>query len=89
MIQERLWVIMAMMMVSPILFILILPDPYATIATLGTNMAMLFYLRKTFKNIAGNIFGGKLKYQCLTCQGMKFDREGTCYRCGGKSKKPV
>ena len=80
---------MALMMASPFLFFMILPDPYNNIATLGTNLFMLFYLRKSFKNIATGIFGGKMKYQCLTCQGTKFDKSGTCFRCGSKAKKPI
>ena len=80
---------LGLMMVSPIFFMMILPDPYFTFATLGTNLAMLFYLRKSFKKITGNLFGGKMRYQCLTCQGTKFDKKGTCFRCGSRSKKPI
>jgi hypothetical protein len=81
---------MALMMASPILFMFLLPDPYYTVAVLGTNMAMLLYLRKTFKNVAGNLFGhSKLKYQCLTCQGTKFDKLGSCFRCGSKAKRAI
>ena len=89
MIPERLWIMMALMMASPVLFMLVLPDPYFTIATLGTNLGVLFYFRKTFKGITGKVIGGKLKYQCLICQGTKFDKSGTCNRCGSKSKKPA
>jgi len=87
--NERLWVMLGLMMISPLFFIMVLPDPYATIGIIGTNLGMLFFIRKTITNIAGGMFGNKLKYQCLTCQGTKFDRKGTCYRCGGKSKKPI
>lgn len=87
--QEKLWVMLACMMALPFLFVMILPDPYSTLATLGTNMGMIFYMRRYFKNITGNLFGSKLKYQCLICQGTKFDKSGSCYRCGSKAKKTI
>ena len=87
--NDRLFIMMGLMMVSSFVFIMVLPDPYSTIASLGTNLAMLFYLRKNFRNLATNMFGGKLKYQCLICQGTKFDGSGICHRCGGRSKKPI
>lgn len=89
MISEKLWVMMALMMVSPFIFILILPEPYYTVAVLGTNLLMLFYMRRTFKKVTTGLFGGKIKYQCLTCNGTRFDNLGTCHRCGGKSRKPI
>lgn len=89
MINERLWLFLGLMMITPILFIMILPDPYSTVATLGTNLAMLFYIRKSFKGMAQGMFGGKMKYQCLTCGGNKFDSIGACYRCGSKQKRPI
>ena len=87
--HEKLWVMLGIMMVIPIIFVLILPDPFSTIAVLGTNLVMLFYLRKSFKNMATSLFGSKLKYQCLSCQGMKFDKSGSCHRCGSRAKKTI
>ena len=78
------------MMIVPTICILLNVDPgTATIATMGTNLGMLFYLRKTFKNGLNGILGTKIKFACLTCGGNKFDGKGTCYRCGGKSKKSI
>ena len=61
----------------------------ATIGTMTLNLIVLFWIRKTVKNGLGNIFGSKVKFQCLTCSGTKFDSKGTCWRCGGKSKKSI
>ena len=77
------------MIVPTICLLLNVDATTATIATMGTNLGMLFYLRKTFKGMTNNLFGGKVKFQCLTCSGTKFDKKGTCWRCGGKSKKSI
>ena len=77
-------------MIVPAICLLLNVDPgTATLATMGTNLGMLFYLRKTFKGALNGIMGNKIKFACLTCGGNKFDRIGSCYRCGGKSKKSV
>ena len=61
----------------------------ATIATMGINLGMLFWIRKTFKTGLTSMFGGKIKFQCLTCAGSKFDGKGTCWRCGSRARKSV
>ena len=77
-------------MVVPTICILLNVDPgTATIATMGTNLGLLLYLRKTFKGMTTGLFGGKMKFQCLTCANTKFDSKGICFRCGGKSKKSI
>ena len=88
-INERFWVFLVIMMVLPLVLIMILPSPYGSIATIGSSLVMVLYFRRFTKNIASNLFGGKLKYSCLVCQGMKFDSKGTCVRCGGKARRPV
>jgi len=89
-INDRLFLLLGSMMIVPTICILLNVDPgTATIATMGTNLAMLFYIRKTFKGITNGLFGNKVKFACLTCGGTKFDGKGTCFRCGGRSKKSV
>ena len=62
----------------------------ATIGTMIVNFGMLFYLQRTIKATAVGMLGhSKLKWQCLVCQGTKFDSKGTCHRCGGKSRRPI
>ena len=63
--------------------------PTATIGTMLVNLGLLFWIRKNFKTGLSSLFGGKIKFQCLACQGNKFDGKGTCYRCGSKAKKSV
>lgn len=77
-------------MIVPTICILLNVDPgTATLATMGTNLGLLFYLRKTFKGMATGLFGGKMKFQCLTCAGIKFDSKGSCLRCGSKARKSI
>ena len=86
--NDRLFVILGSMMIVPTVCILLNVDPTtATIATMGTNLGMLFYLRKTWKGMTTGLFGGKIKFQCLTCAGTKFDHKGSCHRCGSRAKK--
>ena len=78
------------MMIVPTICLLLNVDPgTATLATMGTNLGMLFYLRKTFKGALNGILGGKIKFQCLTCSGTKFDSKGSCLRCGSKARKSI
>lgn len=78
------------MMIVPTICIVLNVDPgTATIATMGTNLGMLFYIRKTFKGMTNGLFGNKVKFQCLSCTGTKFDSKGSCWRCGSKAKKSI
>ena len=89
-INDRLFLILGSMMIVPTICILLNVDPgTATLATMATNLGMLFYIRKTFKGMATSLFGGRVKFQCLSCSGTKFDSKGSCHRCGGKSKKSI
>lgn len=77
-------------MLVPMLFVILSVDPLtATIGTMAVNLGMLFWIRKTFKNGLSNIFGTKMKWQCLICQNNKFDSTGKCYRCGMKQRRTV
>lgn len=90
--NDRLFLMLGSMMIVPTICIMLNVDPgTATLATMGANLGMLFYIRKTWKNMASGsgLFATKVKYQCLTCQGTKFDGRGTCWRCGGKSRRPI
>ena len=89
-IYDRLFLILGSMMIVPTICILLNVDPgTATLATMGVNLGMLFYIRKTLKGALNGLMGGKMKFACLTCGGNKFDKKGTCWRCGGKSRKSV
>ena len=61
----------------------------ATIGTMGINLSMLFWIRKTFKNGLSGMLGSKIKWQCLICQNTRFDGTGKCYRCGMKQRRTV
>lgn len=87
--KEQFWFVLALFIILPMFFMIFIPEPYGTIAMVGTNLLMLGYMRKMFKSNLNNMFGGKMKYQCLACQGMKFDSKGTCVRCGGKARRPI
>lgn len=88
--NDRLFVLLGGMMVVPTVCILLNVDPgTATLVTMGTNLGLLFYIRKTFKNTVTGLFGGKMKFQCLTCGGTKFDSKGTCHRCGSRARKSI
>lgn len=89
MIQERVWITFAILMVLPIILGIALPEPYGSIAIMGSSLAVVFYIRRITQNMAKGLIGGKLKYQCLICQGTKFDSRGICNRCGRASKKPI
>src|SRR5690348_8455106 len=94
-ISDKFFMVLGLMMLPPVVFTVLVStnivDPTtATIGTMGINLGMLFWIRKTLNGSIGNILGGsKVKFQCLTCHGTKFDPKGTCYRCGGKSKKSI
>lgn len=87
MIQERLWLMLGIMMVLPIIIIMLVPEPYATIGALGCNLVMLFYIRRFYKGMASKMLGSKMKFVCSVCQGTKFEADGTCKRCGSKNRK--
>lgn len=62
----------------------------ATIVTMGANLGVLYYITRGINKGVNGILGHqKLKWQCLTCQGTKFDSKGICYRCGSKSRRPI
>ena len=89
-INDRLFLLLGSMMIVPTICILLNVDPgTATLATMGANLGMLFYIRKTFKGITNGLFGGKIKFQCLTCAATRFDSKGSCLRCGRKSRKSI
>ena len=78
---------LGLMMVLPIIIIMLVPDPYATIGALGSNMFMLFYIRRFYKGFAKGMFGSKTTLVCSVCQASRFNRDGSCKRCGNKSRK--
>ena len=80
---------LAVMTVVPFFCYMLFPSPYDTITAMISNLAMIFVFRTMLKNLSGKMFGSKLKYQCIACNGTKFDALGTCYRCGSKSRKPI
>lgn len=83
---------LGIMLLVPMMFVIFNVDPTtATIGTMAVNLGMLFYLRKSFKNVASGfgLSGSKIKFQCLVCQGTKFDSRGTCVRCGSKARKSI
>ena len=78
------------MMIVPTVCIFLNVDPgTATLATMGTNLGLLFYIRKTFRNTVTGMFGGKVKFQCLSCNGTKFDKKGMCWKCGSRARKSI
>lgn len=85
--QEKIWFMLGLMMVTPLLFMVFVPEPFATIGMIGTNLGMLFYIRKFYKNIAGSLLGSKTSLVCSACQGNKFSNDGTCKRCGSKNRR--
>ena len=88
MMNDRVFVVFGIMMVVPILFMLLPIDPtYATIGTLATNLAMLFFIRNIFKKNLSGLFGHKTCFECLSCHFNKFDSRGFCKRCGSKMRK--
>ena len=88
MINDKMFAKLAIVMIVPTLLLFVFPD-YSSIITIISPIAVLLVIRQTLKNVQGNLFGGKMKYQCLTCSGTKFDSKGTCYRCGSKSRRPI
>ena len=88
-IKEQFWLVLALFIILPMFFMIFIPEPYGTITMVGTNLIMIAYMRKMFASNLNNLFGSKMKYQCLTCQGIKFDSKGICIHCGGKSRKPI
>lgn len=93
-ISDRFFMVLGLMMLPPVIFTVLVStnivDPTtATIGTMGINLLMLFWIRKTLNSGITNMLGGKVKFQCLTCQGTKFDPKGTCYRCGSKARKSI
>lgn len=94
MINDRFFIILGLMMLVPVISTVLisiglLDATTATMATMGINLGMLYWIRKTFKTGLNGMFGGKIKFQCLTCAGTKFDGKGTCWRCGSKARKSV
>lgn len=87
MIQERLWIMLGIMMVLPMIIIMIVPEPYSTVGALGSNLVFLLYIRKFYKGLSSKILGSKMNLVCSVCNSSRFDRAGTCKRCGSKSRK--
>jgi hypothetical protein len=87
MIQERLWLMLGLMMILPIIIIMIVPEPYATVGAIGSNLVFLLYIRKFYKGIVGSILGNKTTLVCSVCNGKKFDKNGSCKKCGNKSRR--
>ena len=86
-IKEQFWLVLALFIILPMFFMIFIPEPYGTITMVGTNLLMIAYMRKMFASNLNNLFGNKMKYQCLTCTGTKFSKDGSCFRCGSKSKR--
>ena len=94
MLNDRIFLMLGMMMLVPIVFTLLISvgigdATTATIGTMAINLVMLLWMRKTFKNGLNGLLGTKVKFACLTCGGTKFDPKGTCWKCGGKSRKSI
>lgn len=89
--MNRLFVLLGVTMSIQVVCMLLSVDATtATIVTMGANLAVLFYVMRGFNKGIGGILGTpKIKWQCLICQGNKFDSTGTCHRCGSKSRKPA
>lgn len=88
MINDRLFVMLGIMMLVPMIFVFLAVDPVtATVGTMAVNLVMLLYMRKTFRNMAGSLFGSKSKFVCIACNGTKFDSKGSCYRCGSRQRR--
>jgi len=75
------------MMILPIIIIMLVPEPYATIGALGSNLIMLLYIRKFYKGFAKGMFGSKTILVCTVCHGSRFNKNGICKRCGNRSRK--
>ena len=87
--QEKFWMVLALFIIMPLFFMIFIPEPYGTIVMIGSNLLMLAYMRKMFKSGLSNLIGSKTKFQCLTCAGTKFGKDGSCQRCGSKARKPI
>lgn len=83
--QERVWLLLALMMIIPFVVPIILPEPYSWIGMIGMNLLLLVVLRKNFKAMTGKLFGSKSEWICAVC-GNK-SKNVTCNRCGSKSRK--
>ena len=77
---------MGVMIIMPLFFYMMLPDPYATIGVIGSNLGMLFFLRKTFKSIISGKFGSSVSLMCASCGFNKYNQDGSCKRCGSKMR---
>jgi len=78
---------LGVMMVLPLIIFMLIPDPYATISILGSNMVMLLYIRKFYKGITKGILGSKATLICSVCEGKRFDGKGICKRCGSRNRR--
>jgi len=78
---------LGIMMILPIIIIMIAPEPFATVGALGSNLVMLLYIRKFYKGMAGKILGNKMRLVCSVCNGTRFDKTGTCKKCGSKNRR--
>ena len=89
-INEKFWIVMTLPIIAVIVFMILPTDPTtSTIGVMAVNLLVIFYLRKSFKGTVGKMFGEKLKWQCLICQGTKFDKKGVCWKCGRSQRRPI
>lgn len=90
-ITNRIFVLLGITMAIQLICMLLNVDAtIATVVTMGANLAVLFYITRGInKGVTGLLGHTKLKWQCLTCQGTKFDSRGTCHRCGRSSRRPI
>jgi hypothetical protein len=80
---------LAVMCVLPVICYLVLPSPIDTFGAMGCNIGMIFIFRKMIGGIVAGRFGEKLKFECLACNGTKFDSKGACVRCGSKTRRTI
>ena len=83
--SNRVWFYLCLMIGIPFLIPMIIPDPYATFAIIGSSMGMLFMIRKFAKGIATGLLKTKMIWICASCQ--KQHNKVECPRCGSRQRK--
>ena len=83
--QERVFLILAIMIIIPIMIQFVVPYPYSLMAIMTLNLFLLSFIRKNMKTMVSGILGVKTRLVCMKCG--KPHNEIKCPSCGSKMRR--
>lgn len=83
--QERVFLILAVMIIIPIFMQFVIPYPYSLMAIMTLNLFLLFVMRKNMKGLVSGMLGAKAKLVCMNCG--KPHNDTKCPSCGSRMRR--